>query len=1236
LSFLKHLQDGRYYVLKQLDEGGRGVVYKAKDTVLNRVVAIKMFKKTLLSEETRSCFVREAQAVAKLNHPNIVSIYEIGTVHIKARELGVKSWLKGESEEEEKQFFVLDFIDGMNLRELLRTYPEGKCDMQTILRTSIDVCSGLQYAHSRGVLHGDIKPENILITHEGTAKLMDFGLAKMLGEPSITQEGQIVGAVAYVSPEIALGKGADARSDLYSFGAVLYEMVTGRPPFLGEDSVKIIFSHIHDYPISPSKLNPKVPMALDECIMKLLEKEPGKRYQSAEDLLKVLRDAAEVFLREILVPCPKPAVVVPAPRPTAVREVQLINRVEEMGLLREAVERAVHSEGGVAFLYGEAGIGKTRLARELRAYARLRGMQVLYGRCPALFRMDGVPPYVLWSEVIKDYLEVCTPEQLFRVIGFYPSEVSKLVPELRQKLGAFPQSLPISPEHERDRLFEAVSQFVINISKETPLLVVLDDLQWTDESSLLLLHYLARGVANKPLLLLGAYRDTDVDERHPLLPVLTELNRERLLQSVLLKRLSFDDVSEMIKRILEQEDVPKEFCEMVYEKTRGNPFFVEEVIKSLKEEEVICREENKWKIKEVSKIEFPKTVKSVIKARISRLDDECQNILTMASFVGNDFSCEALCGITSTEENRLLELLDRILKTGLIKERVIRGESVCSFADVMVRDVVHEEVSPFRHKRLHGVVGSALEKVYAKKIDEHFGELALHFLEGGDNEKALDYFLKAGEKATKIHANSEALSYFQSALKLLEDKEELPKKGQVLENLGDIKRLVGENEACIEYWDDALLLWKQIDEREKVSRLHRKMANVLWEKIGDTEKARDHHDKALKILEAEPESVELASLYEDIGRMYFRTESMSKALPFAEKALELAKKLNWLEIVAESYLTLGSIFSSTGDWKKAVECNERALRIALDNGYVETAVRAYNNYAVALPYEENERCLECFEKGFELARKAGSLFWISWIGDNLAYWHSCMGNLSKAFPLAEESVALDRKAGNITHLSVSLCLLGSIYLISGEWDKSEQYFREALNNSQRLKDRQSIAMSHGWLGWLYYDKGEYAKASEFFEKYYEVVEKAGATYGQMWSSQFVIYACAELGEIDKANHLIDNLEKFALEIKDNFLTAVAEMARAQMLRAQKKWKESIELFEKTLQACDVLNVKRWDTYWYARLFLYEYARVYMERDQKGDREKALNLLNQALEIFQRIGAKKDIEKIIAKKKLLAT
>jgi tetratricopeptide (TPR) repeat protein/KaiC/GvpD/RAD55 family RecA-like ATPase len=904
-----------------------------------------------------------------------------------------------------------------------------------------------------------------------------------------------------------------------------------------------------------------------------------------------------------------------------------------MNALKEAVYRAVHGEGGLVFIHGEAGIGKTRLVRELGAYARSRGVQVLYGRCPALFRMDGVPPYIIWKEVIKDYLETCTPEQLCRVIGYYPAEVAKLVPELSQKLRSIPQSFPISPEQEQNRLFEAVSQFITNISRETPLLVVLDDLQWTDPSSLLLLHYLARDVQKSPLLLLGAYRSTDIDSKHPLTPVLAELKRERLPQSVSLKRMSLEDTSEMIRQILEQDDIPPEFCRLVYDKTRGNPFFVEEVIESLKEEGVVYREENRWKIKEVSEIEFPETVKNVLKTRFARLDEECQSVLTFASFVGNDFTLEAMCALTGIDENKLLELMDRMLKTGLIKEREVRGEGICSFADILVRDVVYDEVSLLKRKKLHGVVGCALEKVYAKKIDEHFGELASHFLESGEKDKALDYFLKAGEKAEKIYANNEAASYFQSALKLLEEKEgELQEKGRVLERLGDIKRLVGEHDLCMKHWSEALLLRKQLNEKMNVSRLHCKMANVLWEGMGDTKKAGEHHDEALKILEAEPESVELARVYEDMAHMYYRTEDAAKALRWAEKALEKAEKLNNSEVIASSYASLGTIFNFTGDMKKAVECLEKALKIALDNNYMETALRAYNNLATSLPGEENEKSLEYLEKGFELAKKVGETSYRSWIGLLLAWIHIGMGEMNKAVLLAEESVALDKKASNVTHLSSSLDGLGLVYQIMGEWDKSERYHNEASSvlASSKLKDFQAISGNCWMLGWLHYEKEEFARARELFEKTCEVDEKAGARSQQIGDSVMLIRTYIELGEIGEANELLDSLHKFALETGDKQLTSDEDALRAIFSRAQRKYDESIEVFEKSLQEYEALNARRWRVYWLAKFVLSEYAQVYLERNREGDREKAESLLSQALEIFQKMGAKKDIEKAEAK------
>ncbi len=1215
LSSLEHLQNGRYAVLKKLGEGGKGIVYKARDTVLNRVVAIKMLKSAVTTDEAYSRFIREAQAVAKLNHPNIVSIHDIG-------------------KEGEKQFFVLEFVDGMSLRGLMETYPEGKCDFQTVLRAAIDVCGALQFAHSRGVLHRDVKPENILITQEGVAKLMDFGLAKMLGEPGVTKEGVIVGTVAYVAPENALGKGADQRSDLYSLGAVLYETVTGKPPFAGEDPVKIIFGHIHDYAVSPIRSNPKVPQALSDCIMRLLEKEPSRRYQSAADLLQALRGIAEDFLREAYLPAHK-TVVVPSPRPVAVKEVQLIDRVEELGLLREAVDKAVSGQGGVFLLCGEAGIGKTRLARELGAYARLRGMHVLYGRCPALFRMDGVPPYVLWKEVIKDYMETSTPEQLYRALGFYPAEVSVLVPELKQKLGAFPQSLSMGLGQERDRLFEAVLQFVTNISKEAPLLVVLDDLQWTDQSSLLLMHYMARGIYNRPLLLFGAYRDNEVDEQHPLTPVTTELNRDRLLSSIHLERMSFDDISEMIKRILEQDDVPREFLRLVYDKTKGNPFFVEEVIKSLKEEKILYRENNKWKIRKIIKIEFPRTIKSLVKTRLNRLDDDCQNALTMASFIGNDFAFDALCAVTGFGEGKALEIMEKTLKTGLIKERVVRGDDIFSFSDVIIRDVVHEEVSHLRHKKLHATIGSALEKTYAKKLDEHLGELACHFLEGGEKDKALHYFLKAEEKARSIYAFDEGISYAQHALELIEEKADNAKeKADVTERLGDLKSYTGRAEEGLAYAEKALAIWNQLDEKKNVARLHSKLAYYSWLFLSNWEKASKHHRLALDVLEKEPESVDLANLYEDIAHVLWRSGS-PEALSWAHKALELAKRTGATHALGMCYNDLGVLYMKSGEFEKSAEFLEQGLKVALENGFGDLALTIYNNlpqlYWIA---GEFEKAIETAQAGSEFGQKTGFLHGLTWINVVLAQGYLFMGEPHKALTIYEDNLAMSKRIKYEVQVSGSLGGLGYCYCLLGEWNKSLEFLKESLDIAKRVEEYQFSASAALGLGQLFREMGDYVEAEKYLKESNDIYESAGEKTSQLQDTYpELVKLYLETGKIEKARELIEKIQEKATWAMGKFIIPYADMLKAMLLREQKEWDRSILFFEKSLQGYRSLNAQKWWVEKYAEI-LYEYGLVYLERNSEGDREKAYSLLDQALAIYQKMEAQKKIERIIAKKKLL--
>jgi hypothetical protein len=740
-------QGGRYKVAKKLGEGGRGTVFKAEDTRLGRTVAIKVIKGEGLDQESFARFEQEAKATAGLSHSHIVAIYDIG-------------------QEGESHYLILEFVDGPNLSGLISSQPGGRCDAATTLRIGSQVCHALEYAHSHGILHRDIKPENIMITSEGLPKLMDFGLARALGGPKLTQRGVIVGSPAYLPPEHALGKRSDVRSDLYSLGCVLYEMVTGRPPFPGDDPVKIIFSHINDLPMMPRRLAPEISEALEQVILKLLSKDPDKRYQSAGELFQALKsviEAPEARPTYVEVPTGEKAIeAIPTPEPRWAQP--LVDREQEMKILRARLDAALRNEGSLVFITGEAGIGKTRLAYELRSYAKLRGAQCLMGRgC----EREGAVPYQPWSDIIKEYFRWAPSLLLFKAVGAFAPELAKLVPEVGEKLGSIPPSVPAPTAQQHVRLYEAVTQFFVSISKESPLVLFLDDLQWFDDASMKLLHHMARVITAERLLVVGAYRDLELDDQRSLSRTVAEINRERLFHALPLKRLAFSEVCQMIRQTF-GEKVPSELPDLVYSKTEGNPFFVEEVLRSLVDEGAVYPVEKGWGVKSLSDVHVPRGIKEVLGKRLECLDEESCHVLSAAAVIGREFSFPVLREVTGLGEDRLIDIIDKCLQARLVVDRHVPGEEVYAFADSQLRDVLYEGISPVRRRRHHMKVGEAVEKVYARKIDDYLEALAYHFLEGNELSKAVDYSQKAGDKATRLFAWDQARRYYETVLKLME------------------------------------------------------------------------------------------------------------------------------------------------------------------------------------------------------------------------------------------------------------------------------------------------------------------------------------------------------------------------------------------------------------------------------------------------------------------------------------
>ena len=319
----------RYRLGERIGHGGMGVVYHAHDTLLDRDVAIKVLTDSGQDAEGQERLRREAQAAAKLNHPNIVSIYDVG--EIGGQPCSVMELVRGET------------LQAQRPREV-----------EEIVAVARQVCAALDHAHAHGIIHRDLKPENILITSDGTVKLMDFGLARSRGASRLTEEGALVGTVFYLAPEQAMGQEIDGRADLYALGVLLYELAAGRLPFVGDDPIAVISQHLHAPVIPPSTHNPKIPAWLDDLIARLLSKQPEERPASAGEVLRAL-DAPTLHYRG-------------APLPTNNLPLQLtsfIGRGKEIGDVKALLSPTRPGAARLVTLTGSGGTGKTRLSLQV-------------------------------------------------------------------------------------------------------------------------------------------------------------------------------------------------------------------------------------------------------------------------------------------------------------------------------------------------------------------------------------------------------------------------------------------------------------------------------------------------------------------------------------------------------------------------------------------------------------------------------------------------------------------------------------------------------------------------------------------------------------------------------------------------------------------------------------------------------------------------------------------------------
>ena len=727
---------GRYEIESFLGRSGRKRLYRARDREAGGQVAVAVFETEGVEETALARAQREAVAMGKLGeHPQIVAVLDTGS-------------------QGRIPYVVSEYVGGGDLAGVLEDCEDRRLEIERAVAIAIDVCRALEHAHSRGVIHRDLKPANVWLGDDGSARLGDFGLATTDRRSRTAVEGMLVGTVAYLPPEQALGRSSDTRSDLYSLGAMLYELLTGEPPFPGEDAVTIIGQHVSTTPVAPSRHRPEIPVALDRLVLELLAKAPEGRPPNAASVRRALEAVASA-------PAESEQQPEEANPLEALTGGVFVGRERELAEMRGLLEDALGGQGRLLFLTGDPGIGKTRTAEQLATYARVRGARVHWGRC---HEADGAPSYWPWSEAIRSHVRDADPVGLRWQLGSRAAEVAQIVPELVELLGDLGKPPPTEPEQARFRLFDSVTGFITEASSGRPLVLILDDLHWADEPSLLLLSFLARRLAGSGLLVIGTYRDVELGRHHPLARTLAELSGVEGVRRISLGGLEAQGIASYIELTAGVDRPQPELAAAIREQTGGNPFFIGEVVRLMAAEGRLGEAEGR------QEVAIPQGVRDVVGRRLDRLSEAANEVLLLAAICGREFRLEILVRVSHRPEPEVVAALREAVGAHLIVESS-DDPGRFWFAHALVNETLHAEVPAARCAAIHSEIGAALEAAPSSDPDRQLGELARHFLaagSAGDLERAVDYATRAAARASERLAHEDAASLYAKALDALD------------------------------------------------------------------------------------------------------------------------------------------------------------------------------------------------------------------------------------------------------------------------------------------------------------------------------------------------------------------------------------------------------------------------------------------------------------------------------------
>ena len=766
----------------------------------------------------------------------------------------------------------------------------------------------------------------------------------------------------------------------------------------------------------------------------------------------------------------------------AIRDVTpFVGRSSEFGVLSGLVARLAAGVGHTVLIEGEPGIGKTRLMREVARFAATRNVPTLATNC---YEIERATPYQPVIDLVTRALDRVPDAALRALAPVSLAELAALVPEIAERVPGLPSLSNDFPEARQARLPRAVDQLFEATRGGRPLCLMVDDIQWADDASAQVLHYLARRAAQRPVLVIYAYRDEDIDSDERLAQLVQSLHRETDARRLLLARLGPADTEALVAALATSNLAAPMLAERLHRETAGNPFFLTSILQSLSE--------GQTQLEPRANAEpglLPDALRDAVRVRLAHVPKELRPLLETAAVLGRRFDFDTLLDVTREPEAQLLDAVEALVKRRLLREEPEGG--VYDFSHDKVREVVYRDIGGARRRLLHQSVAEALERRGEGETNEGDAQLAEHFERAHAWSKALRYLVLAGERSQRLFAMRDALHWLDRAAALCELHPESLDESQrlaIYERRGAARAQAGQTQGAV------------ADIRVVVDAARAG---------GDRQRTRD----ALV----------------QLGMAYRRADAYEEATACLAEALAESRAMNDERHAADTLYHLGTVAWSTGQNDQAIGFHRQAVEICERSGFSDlVAVQAYHGRGEAhFANAEPAPAIDCYTRSLELARGIGDK---GYECENLMMiGHACvgtkgLGDYPRAAAHFEAALDIARTADLQWHIGPTLLGLDHVRACTGRYGQAWLRMQETLHWLESLKQVRYQLIAHDFIGYLLLDLGLNEKALEQLGRGLALGRDTGIMFWRATIDTHFAVAQARLGRTDAALDLAPALQ----------------------------------------------------------------------------------------------------------------